>query len=140
MQTFMLAVFDDPSQGSQNETGPIDDGYIANAVGSLPGDPFCCAGPEPEDDSGMPCILAVPALSPLQETMTMTMTVTMTMILIMIIISIVSNTRVINILFSTSATFVWPRLCLARPSCSLGSLQVQLTCNDSSRIVHKCIR
>ena len=48
----MFAVFDDASENIQNLTGPIDDGYIANAVGSLPGDPFCCAGPEPEDDGG----------------------------------------------------------------------------------------
>lgn len=50
MQTFQFAVFDDASQNIQNATGPIDDGYIANAVGSLPGDPLCCAGPEPLDD------------------------------------------------------------------------------------------
>lgn len=49
-QTFMFAVFDDAAESVQNATGPIDDGYIANAVGSLPGDPFCCAGPEPEMD------------------------------------------------------------------------------------------
>ena len=53
LQTFMFAVFDDASESVQNATGPIDDGYIANAVGSLPGDPFCCAGPEPEMDGGM---------------------------------------------------------------------------------------
>ena len=52
-QTFMFAVFDDASESVQNATGPIDDGYIANAVSSLPGDPFCCAGPEPEMDGGM---------------------------------------------------------------------------------------
>ena len=46
----MLAVFTDASQNVQNETGPIDDGFIANAVGSGPSDPLCCAGPEPLDD------------------------------------------------------------------------------------------
>jgi len=50
LQTFMLAVFTEQSQNVQNETGPIDDGFIANAVGSLPSDPLCCAGPEPFDD------------------------------------------------------------------------------------------
>lgn len=50
LQTFMLAVFSEESQNIQDETGPIDDGFIANAVGSLPSDPFCCAGPEPLDD------------------------------------------------------------------------------------------
>ncbi|DBA78463.1 hypothetical protein WJX79_001206 [Trebouxia sp. C0005] len=49
-QTFQLAVFTDASQNIQNATGPIDDGYIANSVGSIAGDPFCCAGPEPLDD------------------------------------------------------------------------------------------
>ncbi|KAA6422589.1 MAG: hypothetical protein FRX49_07450 [Trebouxia sp. A1-2] len=52
-QTFMLAVFTEESQNVQNETGPIDDGFIANAVGSLPSDPLCCAGPEPLDDGTM---------------------------------------------------------------------------------------
>ena len=50
VQTFMMAVFDDASENIQNATGPIDDGYIANAVGSDPSDPYCCAGPEPLDD------------------------------------------------------------------------------------------
>ena len=50
LQTFMLAVFTEESQNVQNETGPIDDGFIANAVGSLPSDPLCCAGPKPLDD------------------------------------------------------------------------------------------
>ncbi len=50
LQTFQLAVFTDASQNIQNATGPIDDGYIANSVGSIAGDPFCCAGPEPLDD------------------------------------------------------------------------------------------
>ncbi len=50
LQTFMLAVFTEEDQNIQDETGPIDDGFIANAVGSLPSDPFCCAGPEPLDD------------------------------------------------------------------------------------------
>ncbi len=46
----MFAVFTDADQNIQAQTGPIDDGYIANSVGSLPGDPFCCAGPEPLDN------------------------------------------------------------------------------------------
>lgn len=46
----MFAVFDDASQNIQNATGPIDDGYITNVVGALPGDALCCAGPEPLDD------------------------------------------------------------------------------------------
>ncbi len=50
----MLAVFTEESQNVQNETGPIDDGFIANAVGSLPSDPLCCAGPEPLDDGTAP--------------------------------------------------------------------------------------
>ncbi len=50
LQTFQLAVFTDASQNIQNATGPIDDGYIGNSVGSIAGDPFCCAGPEPLDD------------------------------------------------------------------------------------------
>ncbi len=54
LQTFMLAVFTEESQNVQNETGPIDDGFIANAVGSLPSDPLCCAGPEPLDDGTAP--------------------------------------------------------------------------------------
>ena len=55
----MLAVFDDADENIQNATGPIDDGYIANSVGSLPGDPLCCAGPEPLDDGKSYITLAV---------------------------------------------------------------------------------
>ena len=50
MQSFMFAVYEDASQNIQNATGPIDDGYITNVVGALPGDALCCAGPEPLDD------------------------------------------------------------------------------------------
>lgn len=50
LQTVMMAVFTDESQNIQNLTGPIDDGYIANAVGSIGSDPYCCEGPEPLDD------------------------------------------------------------------------------------------
>ena len=46
----MFAVFTAASQNIQNATGPIDDGYITNVVGALPGDALCCAGPEPLDD------------------------------------------------------------------------------------------
>jgi len=54
LQTFQLAVFTDASQNIQNATGPIDDGYIANSVGSIAGDPLCCAGPKPLDDGKRP--------------------------------------------------------------------------------------
>ena len=50
LQTFQLAVFTNASQNIQNATGPIDDGFIANSVRSIAGDPYCCAGPEPLDD------------------------------------------------------------------------------------------
>ena len=30
--------------------GPTDDGYIAVAVKSVPQDPFCCAGPDEQED------------------------------------------------------------------------------------------
>ena len=64
LQTFMFAVFDDASENIQNATGPIDDGYIANAVGSLPGDPLCCAGPEPLDDGKPAALVLGPRNSP----------------------------------------------------------------------------
>ena len=51
----MFAVYDDASQNIQNATGPIDDGYITNVVGALPGDALCCAGPEPLDDGELLC-------------------------------------------------------------------------------------
>ena len=47
----MMAVFTTEDQNVAGESGPIDDGYITNAVGSLPGDPYCCTGPEPEPDT-----------------------------------------------------------------------------------------
>lgn len=46
----MFAVYDEASQNIQNATGPIDDGYITNVVGALPGDALCCSGPEALDD------------------------------------------------------------------------------------------
>ena len=46
----MFAVYETAEQNIQNATGPIDDGYITNVVGALPGDALCCAGPEPLDD------------------------------------------------------------------------------------------
>ena len=51
-----MAVFTTEDQNVAGESGPIDDGYITNAVGSLPGDPYCCTGPEPEfgTDDGRP--------------------------------------------------------------------------------------
>lgn len=53
LQSFMFAVYTEASQNIQNATGPIDDGYITNVVGALPGDALCCSGPEKLDD-GMP--------------------------------------------------------------------------------------
>ena len=53
LQSFMFAVYEEASQNIQNATGPIDDGYITNVVGALPGDALCCSGPEKLDD-GMP--------------------------------------------------------------------------------------
>ncbi|KAL3147413.1 hypothetical protein ABBQ38_014479 [Trebouxia sp. C0009 RCD-2024] len=50
MQSFMFAVYTEASQNIQNATGPIDDGYITNVVGALPGDALCCSGPEKLDD------------------------------------------------------------------------------------------
>lgn len=47
----MMAVFTSEDQNVAGESGPIDDGFITNAVGSLPGDPYCCTGPEPEPDT-----------------------------------------------------------------------------------------
>lgn len=61
LQSFMFAVYEEASQNIQNATGPIDDGYITNVVGALPGDALCCAGPEALDD-GM--LYAVPAVLP----------------------------------------------------------------------------
>lgn len=52
----MFAVFEEAEQNIQNATGPIDDGYITNVVGALPGDALCCSGPEALDD-GMPHML-----------------------------------------------------------------------------------
>ena len=49
----MFAVYTEAEQNIQNATGPIDDGYITNVVGALPGDALCCSGPEALDD-GMP--------------------------------------------------------------------------------------
>lgn len=47
----MMAVFTTEDQNVAGESGPIDDGFITNAVGSLPGDPYCCTGPEPEPET-----------------------------------------------------------------------------------------
>lgn len=52
----MFAVYEEAEQNIQNATGPIDDGYITNVVGALPGDALCCSGPEALDD-GMPHML-----------------------------------------------------------------------------------
>lgn len=48
----MLSVFTSEDQNVAGESGPIDDGFITNAVGSLPGDPYCCDGPEEGEDAG----------------------------------------------------------------------------------------
>lgn len=55
LQSFMFAVYTEAEQNIQNATGPIDDGYITNVVGALPGDALCCSGPEALDD-GMPLL------------------------------------------------------------------------------------
>ena len=68
----MFAVYEEASQNIQNATGPIDDGYITNVVGALPGDALCCAGPEALDD-GM--LYAVPAVLPLGRHMSSSMLV-----------------------------------------------------------------
>ena len=46
----MFAVYTEAEQNIQNATGPIDDGYITNVVGALPGDALCCEGPEKLED------------------------------------------------------------------------------------------
>ena len=38
--------------------GPTDDGYIAVAVKSVPQDPFCCSGPDKQED-GAPLLLSL---------------------------------------------------------------------------------
>lgn len=61
LQSFMFAVYEEAEQNIQNATGPIDDGYITNVVGALPGDALCCSGPEALDD-GTPHMLLVTQL------------------------------------------------------------------------------
>lgn len=54
--------------------GPTDDGYIAVAVKSVPQDPFCCAGPDEQEDgarlhSALPFLCLLVLMAPLvQET------------------------------------------------------------------------
>ena len=46
MQTFLMAVESSNSSVPGRLPGPTDDGYISDALRSVPQDPFCCAGPE----------------------------------------------------------------------------------------------
>lgn len=46
----MMAVNGNDTGLPDPSPGPTDDGYIAVAVKSVPQDPFCCSGPEKEED------------------------------------------------------------------------------------------
>ena len=49
-QTFMMAVNGNDTGLPDPSPGPTDDGYIAVAVKSVPQDPFCCGGPDKQED------------------------------------------------------------------------------------------
>ena len=61
----MFAVYTEAEQNIQNATGPIDDGYITNVVGALPGDALCCSGPDALDDGTPPSHLLYAMISAL---------------------------------------------------------------------------
>lgn len=46
----MMAVNGNDTGLPDPSPGPTDDGYIAVAVKSVPQDPFCCDGPERQED------------------------------------------------------------------------------------------
>ncbi|EIE26107.1 hypothetical protein COCSUDRAFT_46497 [Coccomyxa subellipsoidea C-169] len=52
MQTFMMNINGNDTGLPDPSPGPTDDGYIAVAVKSVPQDPFCCSGPDKQEDGG----------------------------------------------------------------------------------------
>ena len=50
----MLAIDLDGGGDPEDTTGPTDDAYVFISTTMLPQDPYCCAGPD-EDDEGRQC-------------------------------------------------------------------------------------
>lgn len=59
----MLAINLDGSGDGEDTTGPTDDAHVFISTTMLPQDPYCCAGPD-EDDEGEQC---QQACQPLQD-------------------------------------------------------------------------
>ncbi|KAK9818805.1 hypothetical protein WJX74_002226 [Apatococcus lobatus] len=54
MQTVMLAINLDGGGDPEDTTGPTDDAYVFISTTMLPQDPYCCAGPDEDDEEDAP--------------------------------------------------------------------------------------